>query len=230
MIKIASPFELHETSPRHFGMRLMPGSAPASQTASLALEGALVSLETAGKTFDLSTREAPAGDTFRSKGLSWGRQVVPLGRGVLLEQQLFRANGGNTVALSWRLLGAALAPVRLTVTPIFTASTAISTQPFAFEPETDGGRLVWQPFRRAAKIIADTNGRCTAPPALDRLGRQADVALPGAFEFSLGRSPSILVFSVDPQGTSASDPLIGGFLAQLAQPREQDYLRRLAAA
>ena len=63
-------------------------------------------------------------------------------------------------------------------------------------------------------MIADTNGETRPAPALE--SSEADVARPGTFEFLLGRRPAVLIFSLAHQPHGCSDPIIGGFLAQLA--------------
>lgn len=231
MIKIESPFYLSKS--RHRCLR--PSFSPAeSQAKEVFLQGTLLSIETDGKIYDLSTDDAPSDDGFRSRGLCWSRRIVPLGQGISLEQQLLRANEGNAVALSWRLLGQALVPARLTAAPIFSLGGSTSTEPFAFEPETEGGRLTWRPFQGAARIIADTNGRCSPRPTLDNRHREPDIALPAVFDFNLGRRPSILILSAESNHGSCADPIIGGFLAQLTPPQPQsghrEYLQGLAAA
>lgn len=159
---------------------------------------------------------------------------MPLAPGMSLVQQTLLANGGNTVALSWRLLSDALVPVQLKTTPVFSADEPTSSELFKFEPDTDGGRLTWQPYHCAAKLISDTNGRVSTPSLLNGLTSERNVAIPGTFTFNLGRRPSVLIFSVGAQGKPSPDPVIGGFLAELAAPRphstEGDYLRSLAAA
>ena len=238
MIKIESPFQLLERAPHYLGLGLTPAPFAQLRTRKVTLSGLHVSIEHAGKILDLSTSSAPSDEGFRSRGFGWGRTLVPLARGMGLQQQMLLANGGNTVALSWQLVGDRFAAVRLAATPVFAAEEPTSSEVFNFESESNGGRLTWQPFHRATKIIADTNGRCAPPRPLaetdPEFTAQPNIALPAAFEFSLGRRPAILILAVESEGKSPVDPLIGGFLAELADPRPQagvcDHLLNLAAA
>src|SRR4029077_16680191 len=127
------------------------------------LRGFDVRLETGGRTYELSSSNGPGKDGFRSRGLAFARRIMPLAPATSLDKRVLLANTGDAVAISWRLLGKKIAPVRLTATPIFSSAGPTSSDIFTFDAEHDGGRLTWLPFRRACKIIADTNGRCTEP-------------------------------------------------------------------
>lgn len=234
MIKVESPFKLLEPPPHPLGGRLRPTLFREPRTRELLLRGALVSLETAGKIYDLATRQASPDNGLRTHGFAWSRDVVSLAGGGAIEQQIFRAHGGNTVVFSWRVLGPVAETVRLTATPVFSANDALTRSPFAFEPETNGGRLTWQPFPRATRIIADTNGRCTTAEARAGFAAGPTLALPSIFEFTLGTRPSLLILSVESPENARVDPLLGGFLAAVAESRPcasgDEYLPHLAAA
>ncbi len=173
MIKIESPFQLLERPPRYLRLGLAPAPFAQPRTRTVTLSGLHVSLEHSGRIFDFSTGNAPSGEGFRSRGFGWGRTLVPLAQEMALQQQMLLANGGNTVALSWQLVGDPFAAVRLIATPVFSADEPTSSEVFNFEPESDGGRLTWQPFHLATKIIADTNGRCSACETSLRLIRSS---------------------------------------------------------
>jgi hypothetical protein len=227
MIKIDALLKLREPLPAYLlGGSPTPVACPPYKE--LTLRGVDVRLETGGRTYKLSTTTAPHGDGFRSRGLAFARRVVPLAPGMSLEQQMVLPNAGDAVGVSWRLLGNKITPVRLTATPIFSSAEPISTEIFVFDAEYDGGRLTWLPFPRADKIFADTNGHCTeAAVAIDSDG-QENTATPSAFVFDLGRSPALLLLSVELPASGAMDPLVGEFLAEVANPQRED--RDLLAA
>ena len=169
----------------------------------------------------LSTTDAHDCDGFRSRGVAFARRVVPLAGGMLLEQQIMQPNTGETVGISWRLLGKRITPVRLTATPIFSSPEPISSEVFVFDAENDCGRVTWLPFRRAGKIIADTNGH-PEPAVVINSHKHENTVAPSAFVFDLGRRPALLLLSVELRMSGATDPLIGQFLAEVANPRHED--------
>jgi hypothetical protein len=221
MIKIQTPFKLMEPLPTYLAATSLPSFArPGHKQITLSCFD--IRLETGGKTYELSTGNAPDNHGLCSRGLGFARQVVALAPGMSLEQQILLPNAGDAVAISWRLIGNKIAPVRLTATPIFSSAEPTSSEIFTFEAEHDGGRLTWLPFRRACKIIADTNGYCTkASIAIDFHG-QKNSSAPSAFVFNLDRRPSLLLLSVELPAKGAPDPLIGAFLADLANPEHEE--------
>jgi len=228
MIQIGARFKLRERShaylsfgaPSPFGRRVHK---------EITLQGFDVRLEIGGRIYELPTRNAPGDDGLRSRGLAFVRQIVPLTRTMSLEQQILLPNAGDAVAVSWRLLGEKITPVRLTATPIFSSAELTSSKIFSFDALNDDGRLTWMPFRRACKIIEDTNGYCARPStAIDFHGQKNSLA-PSAFVFDLGRHPSLLLISLELPTNSALDPLMGAFLADLTIPRPEQH-RFLSAA
>jgi len=221
VIKIDALLKLLEPLPAYLSAG-SPAAVACPPCKQLTLRGFDVRFETGGRTYELSTTNAPHSDGFRSRGLGFARRVVPLAPGMSLEQQIVLPNAGDAVGISWRLLGNKITPVRLTATPIFSSAEPISSEIFAFDAEHDGGRLTWLPFRRAGKIIADTNGHCTEPAvAMDSDG-QENTTTPSAFVFDLGRPPALLLLSVELPTSGATDPLVGEFLADVANPRRED--------
>ena len=217
MIRFDAPLKLLEPLPTH----LLAGSAASvvfPKHKELTLRGFDVRLVIGSRPYELSTTDAPDGDGFRPRGLAFARRVVPLAPGMLLEQQILLPNTGDTVGISWRLLGKKITPVRLTATPIFSSAEPISSETFVFDAEHDSGRLTWLPFRRAGKIIADTNGRTELGVVMDS-HEYENTAAPSAFVFDLGRRPALLLLSVELRTSSATDLLIGQFLAKIANPR-----------
>jgi hypothetical protein len=221
MIKIDARFKLLEPLPSY----LLAGSpAPVARPSyrELTLRGFDVRLERGGRTHEFSTTNAPNGNGFHSRGLAFGRRVVRIAPDMSLEQQIVLPNAGDAVGISWRLLGNRITLVRLTATPIFSSAESISSEIFVFEAEHDGGRLTWLPFRRAGKIIADANAHYIEQAvAIDSDG-QENTAAPSAFVFNLGRTPAILLLSVELPTSGAMDPLIGAFLADVANPRREN--------
>jgi hypothetical protein len=221
VIKIGAQFKLLEPLSSYLSAGSpAPDACPTYKE--LTLRGFDVRLERGGRTYELSTTDALDGDGFHSRGLAFARRVLPLAPGMLLEQHIVLPNAGDTVGISWRLLGDKITAVRLTATPIFSSANPISGEIFVFEAEHDGGRLTWLPFRRAGKIIADTNANCTElAPGIDSDG-QENTAAPSVFVFDLGRTPALLLLSVELSTRGAMDPLIGEFLAHIAKSRSED--------
>jgi hypothetical protein len=156
-------------------------------------------------------------DVNAGAALARARVRVELSQGMIV-----LPNTGDTVGISWRLLGKEITPVRLTGTPIFSSAGPISSEIFVFDAEHDCGRLTWLPFRRAGKIIADTNGHCTEPAVVIDSHEHENTAAPSAFVFDLGRRPALLLLSVERRTSGATDRLIGQFLANIANPRRED--------
>ena len=245
MISIDLPFRLLEPSPAY-----LPEAAAASFTRTsykeLVLCGVDIRLETDGSVYELSISNPPHPDGLRSRGLAFAREVVPLATGspqdgvvrpvtghtrsgefdMSLEQQILLPNGGNAVAISWRLLGKQVKPVRLSATPIFSSAEATSSEIFNFEGDSDGGRLTWLPFRRAARIIADTNGHCAESAVTIPTDGEENKTAPSVFVFDLGRRPSLLFLSAEGPANGVPDPILAAFLARLASPaaKEREFL------
>ena len=227
MIKIDAPLKLLEPPPTYL-LAGSPASVVSPSHKELMLRGFDVRLELGGRTYELSTTDAPDGDGFGSRGLASARRVVPLAPGMLLEQQIVLPNAADAIGISWRLLGNKITSVRLTATPIFSSANPIASEIFVFEAEHDGGRLTWLPFHDTGKIIADTNGYCTEPAVTIDSDGQENTAAPSAFLFDLGRRPALLLLAVELRTSGAPDPLVGEFLAEVANPRCED--RDLLAA
>jgi hypothetical protein len=221
MIQIGAPFKLLE-QPR----RYLPIGAPSSFASrgyrEVTLRGFDVRLEIGGRLYELPSSNTLGNDGLRSRGLAFARRVAPLAPAMSLDQQILLANTGDAVAISWRLLGKQIAPVRLTATPIFCSAEPTSSEIFTFDAEDDGGRLTWLPFRRACKIIADTNGRCTEASLTLRSDGEQSITAPSAFVFNLGRRHSLLLLSVELPTNGAPDPRMGAFLADLANPEHEE--------
>jgi hypothetical protein len=221
MIKIQAPFKLIEPLPTYLAASSLPSFARPGHK-QITLSGFDIRLETGGKTYELPTGNAADNHGLRSRGLGFARQVVALAQGMSLEQQILLPNAGDAVAISWRLLGKRIAPVRLTATPIFSSAEPTSSEIFTFDAEHDGGRLTWLPFRRACKIIADMNGRCTEPSLTIKSDWEQSITAPSAFVFNLGRRHSLLLLSVELPTNCAPDSLMGAFLADLANPEHEE--------
>ena len=221
MIQVGALFKLLEQPPRY-----LPIGAPASFARpghkQITLSDFDIRLEIDGRIYELSSDNAPDNHSLRSRGLGFARQVVTLAPGMSLEQQILLPNAGDAVVISWRLFGKKIAPVRLTATPIFSSVEPTSSEIFSFDAENDRGRFTWMPFRRACKIIADTNCYCTKPSIAIDFHGQKNSSAPSAFVFNLGRHPSLLLLSVEVPTNGALDPLMGAFLADLANPEHEE--------
>src|SRR5438552_13459226 len=128
-----------------------------------ALIGLEVTLTAQGRTFEFSSNGPIIDPTSPFGGglfgaMSWPRSRFQLSGGVSVEQQMFLPHDGSGAALSWKLRGNFI-PVRLTVRAFFSGCGPRSYRDagFQYEPEEDGGRLIWLPCVRGPKIIADTN-------------------------------------------------------------------------
>jgi hypothetical protein len=120
MVKIGARFKLREPLPASLlAGSSAPGACPSCKE--LTLRGFGVQSEIEARTHELSTTEPPTDDGLRSRGLAFARRVVRLAPGIPLEQQIVLPNSGDTVGISWRLLGNEIMPVRLIATPIFSA-------------------------------------------------------------------------------------------------------------
>lgn len=189
----------------------------------LTLRGFEVRLEIAGRIYELSITDAATEPGFRSRDLAFARRTLPLAPSMSVEQMIVLPDAGDAVGISWRLSDKKITPVRLTATPIFSSADPISSEIFVFDADQDGGRLTWLPFRRAGRVVADTNGHCTEPSVtIDSDGWQ-NIAAPSAFVFELGRSPAQLLLSAELPASGATDPLIGTFLAEVANSRGEDH-------
>ncbi len=74
-------------------------------------------------------------------GTLWPRLTLPLTGEMSLEQQMLLPVAGDAIAISWRLIGAALLPARLQVSSLFLGDQPFSAAGFDVESETNGGRL-----------------------------------------------------------------------------------------
>ncbi len=228
MFKLELPFHLIEfADQRLFRSGVRERRVKASE---IILVGLSIRVETSGGNYEICSEECPASDTPSFRGTIWPRSLLPLPCEMSVEQQMLLPAGGDAVAISWRLVGRTLFPARLRVSPIFLAREPISAANFEIEPESNGGRRAWRPYDHSSKIIADTNGRCAGGT---RSFIQSGVT-PATFEFDLSSRPAVLVLSAELQTPADANPLIGGFLAQLAQQRtamtEYDHRRDLVAA
>lgn len=185
----------------------------------LMLRGIEVEIQTDDKVYLLSSETPPAESSDLFQATAWPRWVFRLPNGASFEQQMVLPPHGNAIAFSWRLLGESSAPTTLAVTPVFSVDGLATGTVFQRESDARGGRLTWRPNDRLVEIVADTNGQNRAVQGVET----GDGARPATFEFTLARRPAVLIFSLAPQPKGESDPIIGGFLAQLAEePRHAE--------
>jgi hypothetical protein len=159
-------------------------------------------------------------------GITWPRSRFQIRPNLVLEQQMFVSQDTPDIAISWELRGE-LVPVSLTVRPYFVtcAPRGYRDIGFHFDPEEEGGRLVWLPSVCRSKIIADTNGRYSDEPvrfaeAIVQTNPNAEsLVAPGRFEFDLNHHhPSVLIFSSEGGARTQTQQFVGMFLASLMRP------------
>jgi len=158
-------------------------------------------------------------------GIAWPRSRFQIHPNLVLEQQMFVSQNTPDIAISWELRGE-LVPVSLTVRPYFggCAPRGYRDIGFHFDPEEEGGRLIWLPSVCRSKIIADTNGRYSDEPvrsgeAIVQTNPNAEsLVAPGRFEFDLNRLPSVLIFSSEGGARTQTQQFVGTFLANLMRP------------
>lgn len=194
------------------------------------LSGLSICLATGGKAYQVVSEVPPEPDRpGDAGGVLWPCSLLSLPDGGSIEQEMMLPVDGNAAAISWRRRDRSRALVQLRVSPIFTAPHLSDSSSFEVEPEIDGGRLAWRPFRTSSKIFADTNGRLVRPN-----GQPEDGFAPGSFEFALGPGPALLIFSSETRQGTNVNPLLGGFLARLtpqgAGGANSDSLSQLIAA
>jgi hypothetical protein len=230
MFTIKLPFHLTECARQHYLRGSRVAEARRLTSKEVVLDGLCISIETLGRSYDVVSDAPPEADSVGLfRGTVWPRYLLALQDGVFIEQQMVLPAEGNAVAISWRLAGPALGPIRLTVNPIFSATEPICEREFQVEPETNGGRLGWRPYPHRSKIIADTNGRdAETELARDcsfyasRNSAHSYLTAPVCFEFELGRQPAVLVFRTELPPGAGVDLLICGFLAEVAEARPAD--------
>lgn len=227
MLTLELPFRLAVKTPTTF-LRAGLAGIPRQESAAVILEELLISVQAGTRIYEVSSDYSLKDGREPSHRTAWARWLWQLDDGILIEQQLAVPADGDALAVSWRSIGQPLVPCRLEVSPVFSAAEPFTEAGFRFEPETHGERLTWQPLAHSSKIIADTNGRC------DSIRSFSDSNVPAAFEFNVSRQPAVLIFSSESPRLPGTDPLIGGFLAQLgadpAATTEPHHLRSLAAA
>jgi len=157
--------------------------------------------------------------------ITWPRSRFQIHPNLMLEQQMFVSQDTPDIAISWELRGE-LVPVSLTVRPYFVGCVPRGYRDigFHFDPEEEGGRLVWLPSVCRSKIIADTNGRYSDEPvrsaeAIVQTNPNAEsLVAPGRFEFDLSHHPSVLIFSSEGGSRTQTHQFVGAFLANLMRP------------
>jgi hypothetical protein len=177
------------------------------------------------------------GDLFG--GIAWPRSRFQIHPNLVLEQQMFFSQDTPDIAISWELRGE-LVPVSLTLRPYFIgcARRGYRDIGFHFDPEEEGGRLVWLAGVCRSKIIADTNGRYSDEPVrsaeaiLQTNPNAESLVAPGRFEFDLNRHPSVLIFSSEGGARTQTHQFVGTFLANLMrlEPGEIEFEPAQSAA
>jgi len=189
------------------------------------LIGLEATLAPAQGVYELSSDD-PIVDPASPGGIAWSRSRFQIDPGLVLEQQMFVSQATPDIAISWELRGE-LVPVSLTIRPYFVgcAPRGYRDIGFHFNPEEEGGRLVWLPSVCRSKIIADTNGRYSDEPvrsaeAIAQTNPTVEsLVAPGRFEFDLNyRHPSVLIFSSEGGVRTQTQRFVGTFLSNLMRP------------
>ncbi|MGB8342497.1 MAG: hypothetical protein WCE51_12970 [Chthoniobacterales bacterium] len=220
MLKLQLPFHLTERTGGTF-FRSSPSELRREKVSEVILEGLSIVIEMPGKIYTVSSDRPPQSDySSPASSAIWPRWRWALTDEISVEQQMVLPARGNALAISWRLIGLTFVPVRLEARPVFSVSQPCPSNGFQIEPETDGSRLTWRPSDCSSKIIADTNGCLVEGTLTTESG-----LIPSTFQFELRPCPSVLIFSSESQNEAGVDPLIGGFLADLAVQRATTLVR-----
>jgi predicted glycogen debranching enzyme len=164
----------------------------------------------------------------------WPRWRLKLADGTRIEQELFVAHGGAVTLLRWRRIGGS-GRALLSVRPLLSGrdyhALHHENADFQFEPEHQGQRLIWRPYRGLPAIICASNGAYTHEPLWYRnflyteerdrgLDCVEDLAAPGELRWSLDENDAVLVL--------AAENLDGGLLMP-CEPVTDGYARLRAA-
>jgi len=148
----------------------------------------------------------------------WPIWTFALSDRLSIEQEFFAAQGSQTVALSWRLLGNPLAPAKLQVRPLLSGrdfhSTHHENNSFQFAVIEKLEKVTWRPYQDLPSIEARSNGAYHHDPCWYRnflyveeqrrgLDCIEDLASPGVFEWEISTEPAVLVLSA--QKTNSDD-------------------------
>jgi predicted glycogen debranching enzyme len=210
---------------RRYHALLLASAAPPTDRFVL-VNGLDAWLETSDGTFPVSTQRYAPGVTHpEDAALLESFEPEPFPRWTLksqnnmrLEQEIFVRHGSPVTCMRWRLLGEKRRAV-LCVRPFLSGRDLHALHhenpSFAFEPRTDAGRLIWQPYPGIPGIAAHSNGAYEHRPDWYRsflyeeersrgFDFLEDLAAPGVLRFDLGKEDAVLILSAEGLKESAA--------------------------
>lgn len=163
----------------------------------------------------------------------WPTWTFEIGDGLRLQHSLFVPAGKRTVVLSWKILGPGDSRLKLRVRPLLSGrdfhALHFENGQFEFAADVRYQRVGWQPYESLPRVWAEHTGVYEHDPVWYRnflyaeeqaRGQDAteDCGSPGAFEFDLGSTPAVCIFSLDPES--------GDVAEQFASLLSQETTRR----
>ena len=150
----------------------------------------------------------------------WPRWTYRLDGETRVEQELLVPMGFSAVAMRWRLLGAA-ANAALSVRPFLSGrdyhSLHHENRAFRFDAQTDGERVVWNPYPGVSATVAVSNGAYEHQPLWYRnflyeeerargLDYTEDLASPGVFSRDLAAGDAVLFLQTEDPAAPKQEP------------------------
>jgi len=201
---------------RRYHALLLASAAPPTERFVL-VNGFDAWLETSEGVFPISTQRYAPGVTHAAPAAllesfepePFPRWTFTIQNGMRLEQEIFVRHASPIACLRWRLLGEDRRAT-LEVRPFFSGRDLHALHhenpTFDFEPRSDSGRLVWQPYPGVPGIAVQGNGVYEHRPEWYRsflyeeerargFDHLEDLAAPGIFRFDLSREAAVLMFS-----------------------------------
>ena len=208
---------------RYHGL-LLPATTPPTGRV-LLVNGLEVWVETPTGRFALSSqRYAPgvvhpdgAGRIVAFGTDPWPRWRFRLEDGTAIEQEIFVRNGAPLTVIAWRLTSPR-SDVRLSVRPFFSGRDYHALHHengnFRFEPDREGGRLLWRPYQGVPGVVVLANGAYTHQPEWYRnflyeeerargLDFTEDLASPGSVQFDLSLGEAVLILTTEEHASTS---------------------------
>ena len=238
---------------RYHGL-LLPATTPPTGRV-LLVNGLEVWVETPTGRFALSSqRYAPgvvppdgAGRIVAFETDPWPRWRFHLEDGTAIEQEIFVRNGAPLTVIAWRLTSPR-SDVRLSVHPFFSGRDYHALHHengnFRFEPDREGGRLLWRPYEGVPGVVVLANGAYTHQPEWYRnflyeeerargLDFTEDLASPGSVQFDLSLGEAVLILTTEEHASaslSALSPEAHARNFRTAEQRRRRFPSRLHRA
>jgi len=212
---------------RYHGL-LLPATTPPTGRV-LLVNGLEVWVETPAGRFALSSqRYAPgvvhpdgAGRIVAFETDPWPRWRFRLEDGTAIEQEIFVRNGAPLTVIAWRLTSPR-SDVRLSVRPFFSGRDYHALHHengnFRFEPDREGGHLLWRPYEGVPGVVVLANGAYTHQPEWYRnflyeeerargLDFTEDLASPGSVQFDLSLGEAVLILTTEEHASASLSEL-----------------------